>query len=108
MPPSQLKRLKASLREQGIVGPQQSKKQKKQNAQNGANKEKKIKRSVALNGIRDQFNPFEIKQAKAPKFEVTSNKTLGGRISKGIKKPGVARGLAEENVSSYERMSDIC
>ncbi|KAK6614545.1 Nop14-like family protein [Botrytis cinerea] len=97
MPPSQLKRLKASLREQGIVGPQQSKKQKKQNAQNGANKEKKIKRSVALNGIRDQFNPFEIKQAKAPKFEVTSNKTLGGRISKGIKKPGVARGLAEEN-----------
>ncbi|KAJ8070472.1 hypothetical protein OCU04_000846 [Sclerotinia nivalis] len=97
MPPSQLKRLKASLREQGIVGPQQSKKQKKQNAQNGANKEKKIKRSVALSGIRDQFNPFEIKQAKAPKFEVTSNKTLSGRISKGIKKPGVARGLAEEN-----------
>ncbi|KAB8302909.1 hypothetical protein EYC80_006232 [Monilinia laxa] len=97
MPPSQLKRLKASLREQGIVGPQQSKKQKKQNAQNGVNKEKKIKRSVALNGIRDQFNPFEIKQSKAPKFEVTSNKTLSGRISKGIKKPGVARGLAEEN-----------
>ncbi|ESZ97958.1 hypothetical protein SBOR_1629 [Sclerotinia borealis F-4128] len=97
MPPSQLKRLKTSLREQGIVGPQQSKKQKKQNAQNGANKEKKIKRSVALSGIRDQFNPFEIKQAKAPKFEVTSNKTIGGRISKGIKKPGVARGLAEEN-----------
>ncbi|QSZ31233.1 hypothetical protein DSL72_000796 [Monilinia vaccinii-corymbosi] len=97
MPPSQLKRLKASLREQGIVGPQQSKKQKKQNAQNGVNKEKKIKRSVALSEIRDQFNPFEIKQAKAPKFEVTSNKTLSGRISKGIKKPGLARGLAEEN-----------
>jgi nucleolar protein 14 len=98
MPPSQLKRLKASLREQGIVGPQQSKKQKKQNAQNGANKEKKIRRSVALNGIREQFNPFEIKTSKAPKFEVTSNKTLSGRISKGIKRPGVAKGLGEENV----------
>ncbi|PQE19924.1 nop14-like family protein [Rutstroemia sp. NJR-2017a BVV2] len=97
MPPSQLKRLKASLREQGIVGPQQSKKQKKQNAQSGANKEKKIRRSVALNGIREQFNPFEIKTSKAPKFEVTSNKTLSGRISKGIKRPGVAKGLGEEN-----------
>ncbi|KAM3086748.1 nucleolar complex protein 14 [Clarireedia jacksonii] len=97
MPPSQLKRLKASLREQGIVGPQQSKKQKKQNAQNGANKEKKIRRSVVLTGIREQFNPFEIKTSKTPKFEVTSNKTLSGRISKGIKRPGVAKGLGEEN-----------
>jgi nucleolar protein 14 len=108
MPPSQLKRLKASLREQGIVGPQQSKKQKKQNAQNGANKDKKIRRSVALNGIREQFNPFEIKTSKAPKFEVTSNKTLSGRISKGIKRPGVAKGLGEENVRCAVVVINAC
>lgn len=108
MPPSQLKRLKASLREQGIVGPQQSKKQKKQNAQNGANKEKKIRRSVALTGIREQFNPFEIKTSKAPKFEVTSNKTLSGRISKGIKRPGVAKGLGEENVRFVIVITNAC
>ncbi|TAQ86541.1 hypothetical protein B7494_g5147 [Chlorociboria aeruginascens] len=99
MPPSQLKRLKASLREQGIVGPQQSKKQKKQNAQNGGNKEKRINRNAALSGIREQFNPFEVKtSARGPKFEVTTNKTIGGRIAKNVKgRPGVTKGLGEEN-----------
>jgi nucleolar protein 14 len=101
MPPSQLKRLKASLRDQGIVGPQQSKKQRKQNAQNGVNKEKRVHRTAALAGIREQFNPFEVKtSARGPKFEVTSNKTLSGRVSKSVKaRPGVKKGLGEENVS---------
>jgi len=99
MPPSQLKRLKASLREQGIVGPQQSKKQKKQNAQSGANKEKRVQRTVALNGIREQFNPFEFKlPAKGPKFEVTTNKTIGGRVTKSVTRPGLAKARSEESV----------
>jgi len=96
MPPSQLKRLKASLREQGIVGPQQSKKQRKQNAQNGVNKEKRVHKKVALDGIREQFNPFEFKlSGKAPKFDVTTNKIQGKGI---VRRPGVAKGLAEERV----------
>ena len=99
MPPSQLKRLKASLREQGIVGPQQSKRQKNKNVQNGANKEKRVQRNVALNGIREQFNPFEFKlPAKGPKFEVTSNKTIGGRVIKGVTRPGLAKSRSEESV----------
>ncbi|RFU32006.1 hypothetical protein B7463_g4309, partial [Scytalidium lignicola] len=99
MPPSQLKRLKASLREQGITGPQQSKKQRRQNEKNGANNEKRVQRSVALNGIREQFNPFEVKvSARGPKFPVTTNKTLSGRVSKSVKgRPGVTKGLGEEN-----------
>lgn len=98
MPPSQLKRLKASLREQGIVGPQKSKKQKKELAQNGSNKDKRVNRNAALSGIREQFNPFEIKTtSRAPKFEVTSNKTMSGRITKSVKhRPGVTKGLGEE------------
>jgi len=101
MPPSQLKRLKASLREQGIVGPQQSKKQKKQNAQNGANKDKRVHRTQALSGIREQFNPFEFKTpSRGPKFDVTNSRTLSGRVSKSTKgRPGVTKGLGEENVS---------
>jgi nucleolar protein 14 len=101
MPPSQLKRLKASLREQGIVGPQKSKKQKKKNAQSGVNNEKRVQRTQALNGIREQFNPFEVKTfTKGPKFDVTSSRTLSGRVSKGVKgRPGVTKGLGEENVS---------
>jgi nucleolar protein 14 len=100
MPPSQLKRLKASLREQGIVGPQKSKKQKKQDAQSGANKDKRVNRTTALSGIREQFNPFEVKtSARGPKFDVTNSKNVGGATgTKSIKaRPGVSRGLAEEN-----------
>ncbi|KAI9745249.1 MAG: nucleolar complex protein 14 [Claussenomyces sp. TS43310] len=99
MPPSQLKRLKASLREQGLVGPQKSKKQKKQNAQNGTGKDKRVNRTAALTGIREQFNPFEVKtSSRGPKFDVTSNSTMGGRVSKSIKgRPGVTKGLGEEN-----------
>ncbi|ELR10502.1 nucleolar complex protein 14 [Pseudogymnoascus destructans] len=100
MPPSQLKRLKASLREQGIVGPQQSKSQKRKNAQNGTNKDKRVNRTAALTGIREQFNPFEIKtNARGPKFEVTNSRTVGGASgSKSVKnRPGVTKGLGEEN-----------
>lgn len=95
MPPSQLKRLKASLREQGLVGPQQSKKQRKQNAQNGVNKEKRVYKKAALEGIREQFNPFEFKLAGKPqKFEVTTSKPK----EIGVRRPGLAKGLAEERV----------
>lgn len=101
MPPSQLKRLKTSLREQGIFGPQKSKKQKKQNSQTGANSEKRIQRTAALNSIREKFNPFEFKaSARGPKFDVTSNKNIGGGVAKGGKaRPGIAKGLGEEAVS---------
>lgn len=96
MPPSQLKRLKASLREQGIIGPQQSKKQKKQNAQNGVSKEKKVSRNVALTGIREQFNPFEYKEdSRKPKFEATTEHSA----KKAIRRPGLQKSLEEEAVS---------
>ncbi|UNI14521.1 nucleolar complex protein 14 [Purpureocillium takamizusanense] len=95
---SQLKRLKASLREQGITGPQQSKRQKRKLAQDGrARNGKRLQRGVVLEGIRDQFNPFDLKHAKGPKFEVTSNKTLTGDAAKGIRgRPGQARAAGEE------------
>jgi nucleolar protein 14 len=101
MPPSQLKRLKTSLREQGIVGPQKSKKQKKQNSQSGANNEKRIQRATALNGIREKFNPFEFKtSARGPKFDVTGNRTGGvGGVKARKARPGVTKSLGEETVS---------
>ncbi|KAH8603096.1 nucleolar protein 14 [Bisporella sp. PMI_857] len=101
MPPSQLKRLKASLREQGIVGPQKSKKQKKQNAQNGANNEKRIHRTEALNAIRDQFNPFEYRWSKGPKFEATSMKGSNGTKGGIIGRSHVGKTRAEDNNISY-------
>jgi nucleolar protein 14 len=101
MPPSQLKRLKTSLREQGIVGPQKSKKQKKQTSESGVNNEKRLQRTAALNGIREKFNPFEfMSSARGPKFDVTNNRNIGGGVAKVVKaRPGVTKGLGEETVS---------
>ncbi|KAM0346893.1 hypothetical protein ACHAPU_005233 [Fusarium lateritium] len=93
---SQLKRLKASLKEQGIVGPQQSKKQKQRNAQDERSRNtKRLQRGVVLEGIREQFNPFDLKHAKGPKFEVTSNRpTQTAGSIKG--RPGQAKAASEE------------
>ena len=100
MPSSQLKRLKLSLREQGIVGPQQSKKQKKQGGKNGQTKDKRVQRNVALQGIREQFNPFEVKvPARGSKYEFTNGSSGGSKAGKGIiGRPGVTKGLGEETV----------
>ncbi|KAK0618134.1 nucleolar protein 14 [Bombardia bombarda] len=96
---SQLKRLKASLKEQGIIGPQQSKKQKRQNAQDLKGKnDKRLQRSEALENIREQFNPFQFKtNARGPKFDVTTSKPATGNAAKGINgRPGVSKAIGEE------------
>ncbi|TQS33132.1 hypothetical protein Golomagni_06533, partial [Golovinomyces magnicellulatus] len=94
---SQLKRLKASLREQGIVGPQQSKKQKRKNAEDGRGRnEKRLQRGAVLSGIREQFNPFDLKHAKGPKFEVTSNAPPVGSAKRIQGRPGEAKAASEE------------
>ena len=100
MPASQLKQLKASLRDQGIVGPQKSKKEKKkQVSKTTATREKRIARNEALDNIRDKFNPFEARApAKGPKFQF-ANAQNG---STPIGRPGVTKGFGEEAVSLVE------
>ncbi|CAK7215238.1 nucleolar complex protein 14 [Sporothrix curviconia] len=109
---SQLKRLKASLLDQGIIGPQKSKKQKKQAAEEAranqaagrgygttSNGDKRLKKSAALETIREQFNPFQFKMnARGPKFPVTSLKNAHVPESlRGIKgRPTVSLSRAEE------------
>jgi len=96
MPPSQLKRLKASLREHGITGPQKSKKQKKQAAKAG----NRVQRDGALHSIRESFNPFEVKAATRPsKMDVTTAKTMHKNGKGGIHvlgRPAVTKSLGEE------------
>lgn len=103
MAPSQLKRLKTSLREQGITGPQKSKKQKRQANKNGAFRDARIQRSAALEGIREQFNPFEVRAPARPsKHDVASSKTLVGKGGKNaVARPGVTKGFGEEQVRFY-------
>ena len=93
MPPSQLKRLKASLREQGITGPQKSKKQKK--AQN-KNANHRAQRATALASIRESFNPFDFKHLARPKkFEYVSNQS-GNASNNILGRPGVTKSQGEE------------
>ncbi|KZF25995.1 nucleolar complex protein 14 [Xylona heveae TC161] len=96
MPPSQLKRLKASLREQGITGPQQSKKEKKSNKATGRNNDRRVQRNVALESIREQFNPFEVKATTKGKKFGTANDSIVGKSKDPVARPGVTRGLGEE------------
>ncbi|ETN37036.1 uncharacterized protein HMPREF1541_08025 [Cyphellophora europaea CBS 101466] len=90
MAPSQLKQLKASLRETGVFGPQKSKKQRKANAKDAQNR---LQRNAALDDIREKFNPFEAKApARRQKHEVFSNKVTKPTVGR----PGVTRGLGED------------
>jgi nucleolar protein 14 len=92
MPPSQLKRLKSSLREQGIVGPQKSKKQKK-NQKTSADQH--ARKAAALASIREVANPFDFKHLARPKkFEYATNKPQdGGNV---LGRPGVTKSQGEE------------
>ena len=100
MAPSQLKRLKTSLREQGVVRTQQSKKQKKQKKQagrNGHSKDGRVLREAALQGIRELFNPFEVKVAtRKSKYEFANGP--GGKNNGVVGRPGVTKGLGEDTV----------
>jgi len=97
MPPSQLKKLKASLRESGVVGPQKSKKQKKQASRSGVLKESRIQRNEALHSIRQQFAPFEVKAPARNKFDFVSRDGIAGKAIKGVVgRPGVTKGMGEE------------
>lgn len=97
MAPSQLKQLKASLRDSGVIRPQKSKKKRQQDAKTGANAKSRIQRTAALQSIRDRFNPFEIKApARTSKFDVTTRD--GTSKAGGQSRPGVTRSLGEERV----------
>lgn len=98
MPPSQLKALKASLREKGITGPQQSKKQKKSKHA----RQNPHDRQTALQQIRDSFNPFELRpgNARPAKFESVSAKSqngaANGKYAAVLHRPGVSKSVGEE------------
>jgi nucleolar protein 14 len=101
MAPSQLKQLKVSLRESGLIGSQPSKKKRKQDAKSGASAQSRIQRSTALQGIRERFNPFENKApVKNVKFDVTTRDAPSKKAgAAGYVRPGVSKSLGEERVS---------
>lgn len=99
MPASQLKRLKQSLRDSGVTGPQKSKKQKKQLA-SSKDQTRRNDRAATLQTIRDSFNPFELKptNSRPTKFEhaSASNGPGSGKYRAALHRPGVSKSAGEE------------
>ncbi|RPA81375.1 Nop14-like protein [Ascobolus immersus RN42] len=90
MAPSQLKRLKSSLRQAGLVG-QQKPSGKKGKKTGGTGSESRVERSIKLQNIREEFNPFDLKQTKQ-KWEVS-----GREKQKGVKgQPGISKQAGED------------
>ena len=103
MPASQLKRLKASLREQGITGQQQQRSKNKQNTHKDTAATQKARRNAALQQIRESFNPFEYKTAantgRPEKFVSASHANptgKSGRYKEVLHRPGVTKSHGEE------------
>ncbi|KAI9806801.1 MAG: nucleolar complex protein 14 [Piccolia ochrophora] len=93
MPPSQLKQLKASLKAEGVVGPQRSKKRKR-NAGPAGDDGSALHRRAALQNVRQAFSPFElhVPARGREKFQVTS----GSRVDAPQGRPGVTKGRGEQ------------
>lgn len=109
MAPSQLKQLKLSLRESGLVGPQPSRKKRRERAQTGVSAQHRIQRQAALSEIHERFNPFETKApARNVKFAVTTRDSAGKYPGRGtIARPGVTKSLGEERVGFNESLTFI-
>ncbi|KAF8477301.1 nucleolar protein 14 [Kalaharituber pfeilii] len=91
MPPSQLKRLKASLKAAGLVGPQKSKKEKKQASKSGKS-DPRADKHLKLQSIREEFNPFELKTTRV-KHDVSGRAKIKGAQGR----PGVSKQIGEEH-----------
>lgn len=87
---SQLKRLKATLRAHGLTGQANVKKNKK-NSKRQAKEYDREEKAKTLNKIREQFNPFEIKNTKGKSYKADPK---NGPVA--IGKPGISKQIGEE------------
>lgn len=99
---SQLKKLKATLKEHGFTGQTKNNKNVKRKAKDYDREEK----ARVISKIREQFNPFEIKSSKNKRSDDVNTVTPGDRIAVG--KPGISKQLGEERrLASYEARKAI-
>lgn len=62
-------------------------------------RDSRVRKQTALQGIREQFNPFEINAAPRKKYDFANSKILEGRVGKGaVSRPGLTKARGEENV----------
>ena len=96
MPPSQLKQLKHSLRENGITNSSQSKKRKRDDSSVAQDR---AHRQAVLENLRDNFKPFDKKANSRPrKFEALSLENYRSKNKSVVGRPGLSKARGEEIV----------
>ncbi|KAG0671071.1 nucleolar complex protein 14 [Maudiozyma exigua] len=105
---SQLKKLKATLKEHGLTGQANIKKNKK-NTKRKANEYDREEKIKVINKIREQFNPFEVKTTRNKRNEDSrnsrDNNAKNGQDSTrlAVGKPGISKQIGEDQrKQSYE------
>jgi len=86
---SQLKRLKARLKEAGLTGQTNKKRKGKKHSRKTPNESRRADRQRLVQEIRDEFNPFDLKMTRGKRTDAKSkNLTVG--------KPGISKQRGEE------------
>src|SRR5436305_15016918 len=86
----QLQQRRAAMDHHGVLGPQKAKTARKQICKDA---DKRLQRNAALDGMREQFKPFGLKQSvRKEKFDVFSNKPVMGSDQV---RPGDTKGIGE-------------
>lgn len=97
---SQLKKLKATLKEHGLTGQANVKKNLKNTKRKARDYDREEKNKV-ISKIREQFNPFEVKTAKNKRDIDTRASASKDRVAVG--KPGISKQIGEQQrLQAYE------
>ncbi|AOA64740.1 Maturation and nuclear export of 40S ribosomal subunits interacting protein [Komagataella phaffii CBS 7435] len=86
---SQLKKLKATLKEAGLTGQTNVKQKGKRHSRKTPSDTRRDDRAQVISRIREQFNPFEVRKGKT-KFEVSNGRSVG------VAKPSVSKQVGEQ------------
>ena len=96
MPPSQLKQLKESLKQNGLSN---TSKPKKKKARHSLATEDRLRRDAALGKLREDFRPFDKKVLSRPKkFQALSLQSSKNAEQSVLGRPGVSKSRGEELV----------
>lgn len=102
--PSQLKSLRLSLHNAGITGRPQKSKKKRSAARLKSKSEAAAveanRRNAALESIREQHNPFDVKSSKS-KFQVINARKAKGSEGRPSERKGLLEGLVRIAFNAY-------
>ncbi|VEU22328.1 DEKNAAC103656 [Brettanomyces naardenensis] len=86
---SQLKRLRATLKDAGLIGQTNTKRKGKKHSRKTPNETRREDRQRVIAEIREEFNPFDVKMTRDKRADALSKKRTVG-------KPGISKQIGQE------------